>query len=410
MKKYLLLTLCLYCIFETSSNAQVKIHDNGYISVQTTATPLSPISINCAGNAEYYTYLTGEKNALYVKTTGNTSNWGVGADFSNYSTSNNFMVGLRSETRTPGWVDISRGRSFGVMGLAGYATSGWNYGIFGRIHGNNNGAAVYGTVTEAENGVYIDGKYAGYFNGNTRVTGKLTVNGSIQGTVLTSSANTVSTQALSETDDDVYVSDKIKNLNIVSYYKPLSENLITTYSSEDTLSIVPELSEIEKQDINKMHYGIIAEQLEYIYPDLVYENEDGSKSINYIEMIPLLLKSINELNAKIENLESKSGNGIKAKTTSISNITDSGNIMLGTNSPNPFKTSTAVKVYIPDNINDAFIGIYDLNGKQVEKIAIKDRGYFTITISSEKLQAGMYLYSLIADNRIISTKRMVAVK
>lgn len=192
------------------ANAQVHIHDNGYISIQTpeTTTPLSPITINGTGLSDYYVYLKAIQSGIYTRTTGNNSNWGNSAVFENYGTQNNFIVGVRGETRTPGWTDMSRGRTFGVMGLAGYATSGFNYGVFGRIHGNNYGAAIYGTSDETENGVYVDGKYAGYFRGNTRVTGNLIVNGSINGMVLAPSANPNSIQTFSETDESV--SDKIK--------------------------------------------------------------------------------------------------------------------------------------------------------------------------------------------------------
>jgi len=56
----------------------------------------------------------------------------------------------------------------------------------------------------------------------------------------------------------------------------------------DTIENTPGISRIEEQNLSKMHYALSAEQVEKVYPDLVYENEDGSKSINYLEMIPLL--------------------------------------------------------------------------------------------------------------------------
>lgn len=392
------------------ANAQVQIHDNGYISIQTPTTtiPQSPITINSTGNSDYYVYLRAAQSGIYSRTTGNNSNWGNSAIFENYGTENNFIVGVRGETRTPGWTDMNRGRTFGVMGLAGYATSGYNYGVFGRLHGNNYGAAIYGTSDETENGVYVDGKYAGYFRGNTKITGNLTVNGSINGIILTNSANQSSIQTFSETSESV--SDKIKNIDLISYYKPVqttASNL--SINASDTVSSIPEPTLIELQDMSKKHYGISAEQLEDIYPDLVYEDADGNKSINYVEMIPLLLQSINELNAKIDNLE-KQNNNLRTRSSGLNEVTNMSDITISQNKPNPFNNTTSIKTNIPETANIASIFVYDLSGKQIKQIEITDKGEATIIISASDFDAGMYIYSLIVDNKVIDSKRMIVTK
>ena len=43
--------------------------------------------------------------------------------------------------------------------------------------------------------------------------------------------------------------------------------------------------------------------MEKIYPQLVNTNEDGTKSVNYTELIPLLLLQTNNLERKIEELK-----------------------------------------------------------------------------------------------------------
>ncbi len=50
-------------------------------------------------------------------------------------------------------------------------------------------------------------------------------------------------------------------------------------------------------------YGLAADQLRKVYPELVYEDQNGNMSINYIEMIPLLVQAINELKAEVEELK-----------------------------------------------------------------------------------------------------------
>jgi len=59
----------------------------------------------------------------------------------------------------------------------------------------------------------------------------------------------------------------------------------------------------DKKD-KKIHYGLIAQEMEQVYPDLVY-NDKGSKTINYVELIPLLLLKIKDLQEQIDVLKNK---------------------------------------------------------------------------------------------------------
>jgi hypothetical protein len=56
----------------------------------------------------------------------------------------------------------------------------------------------------------------------------------------------------------------------------------------------------EGQFDDKLHYGIIAQELETVLPNLVYTDLEGYKGINYTELIPLLIKSNQEQQALIE--------------------------------------------------------------------------------------------------------------
>jgi hypothetical protein len=69
-----------------------------------------------------------------------------------------------------------------------------------------------------------------------------------------------------------------------------------------------------KDDVDhKIHYGLVAQEVEELYPDLVYsiKNNDSSsdnsdnnlKSVNYVEMIPLLLLKIQDLQKQVDELK-----------------------------------------------------------------------------------------------------------
>lgn len=65
-----------------------------------------------------------------------------------------------------------------------------------------------------------------------------------------------------------------------------------------------------------IHFGFIAQEVEKEFPNLVSKDSDGMKSVNYLEMVPILLHKINSLEKKIEELTKK--------TTEYGNIDQSG--------------------------------------------------------------------------------------
>lgn len=107
---------------------------------------------------------------------------------------------------------------------------------------------------------------------------------------------------------DENTSDKLSNLTSVSYYNNpiVSKNSIAVEAESDTTNSETELTGVKDPD--KVHYGIPVDQLEKYFPELVYEQADGDKCVNYIEMIPLLVQSIKELSNKVEKLEERLSN------------------------------------------------------------------------------------------------------
>ena len=173
------------------------------------------------------------------------------------------------------------------------------------------------------------------------------------------------------------------------------------------------LNAIGKQIYAKQHYSLSADELEAIFPDLVYENEDGTKSINYVEMVPILVQAIGELSAKVAELEGKDSTvkKVSAKTTAINDVDGSVEVLaLGQNKPNPFGTSTEIEVSVPESVQSAFVYVYDLQGKKVQQVNLTARGRQTVQLNAADLTDGMYLYSLIADGKVVETRRMIVEK
>ena len=77
------------------------------------------------------------------------------------------------------------------------------------------------------------------------------------------------------------------------------------------------------------------------------------------------------------------------------------------NAPNPFTERTQINYYLTEGVKEAAIYIYNMNGVQIESFNLQQKGHGTISINGGLLQAGMYMYSLIADGQAIDTKTMI---
>jgi hypothetical protein len=66
-----------------------------------------------------------------------------------------------------------------------------------------------------------------------------------------------------------------------------------------------------------------------------------------------------------------------------------------------------VKYTLPTTISNAFMAVYDLTGKQITTFPINERGSASVVLTSDKLSAGIYIYSIVADGKVVDSKRMI---
>ena len=86
----------------------------------------------------------------------------------------------------------------------------------------------------------------------------------------------------------------------------LKENIVDTTHSVNIDDI--RVREYDwKVDGSHQRFGFIAQELETVYPEAVYspEDEDEMKAVDYSKLVPLLVKEIQTLKARIETLENK---------------------------------------------------------------------------------------------------------
>ena len=287
----------------------------------------------------------------------------------------------------------------GVMGVAGNISYGYNYGVSGALDNHSSGAAIYGSSSTT--GLNVLGRYAGYFNGATYVNGTLTATN-----IVSPSDERLKTN-IEPFDDESNALRKVQDMNVVSY------NYVDTRKSQDAIDLLTgETITIEEDSLCSIrHYGLLAQELQEIYPDLVHEGQDGYLGINYLELVPVLIRAIQELKQQVDELQGtelvKRGPA-KTSTTDIDNPTAKKNALYQ-NTPNPAKDQTVIRYQLADNVQNAAICIFDMQGKLLKEIPVSS-GNDSVTINGYELGQGLFLYSLIINGQEIDTKKMVISK
>ena len=205
---------------------------------------------------------------------------------------------------------------------------------------------------------------------------------------------------------------KLTQIRPVSYNYIMDIGIggITSLDSNSTDSIIIKTINASgnqaKLKDSASHFGLIAQELELIYPNLVVDL-GNTKGINYMELIPILIRGIQDQQKEIEDL--------KAEVQAIKNVTPiaTTKTVLYQNDPNPFGTTSKIKYYIDETATFtlAKIEIRDLTGLLKESINLTDQsGLGEININCNNLNNGYYIYSIKLDNSIKDNKMMLVEK
>lgn len=406
MKKSILMS-ALIGLTSVCANAQVTVNSNGKVSLGETST--NRITIH-----ENY-----NNSGLFIYGKGGAGLNGSSVEKSSITVYPDFVSSSSSLCGITAWSSPSTNYCYGIGGIS--------YNPLSPIPLSR--AGVYGSSSVVE--TMVAGTYAGYFNGDVRVTG--TMYGTLLTPSGTSSSNsgmlqteTVRTFSANETEEES-VSDKLQQVQLLQLYRSpeankftaeqiqaqkdfLRENMATGEKVIDIDAIkIPE--EKPQTQLSTVKYGLAADQLKEVYPELVYEDKSGNVSINYIEMIPLLVQAVNELKAELAQVKGETKAEAKTRTDATTiNTVDEAVLSLAQNNPNPFSESTSIEVSVPQSVRSASLFIYDMSGKMLKRITISGRGTSRVPVTAEGLTEGMYLYTLVADGKVAGTKRMILAK
>jgi hypothetical protein len=195
--------------------------------------------------------------------------------------------------------------------------------------------------------------------------------------------------------------------------KQMSDDKIYELLKKRTPTITPEIFKQMREEKSRKQMGVVAQEVEKVIPEVVRTREDGLKAVAYSEMVGLLIEAMKEQQTIIDDLKlavaSLKGNQLRSsETTGMANDLIAA-CTLAQNTPNPFTEQTEIKYYVTSGVKNAYICIFDMQGKMLQKLDAQ-AGQNSLFIEGSKLDAGMYLYSLIVDGQEVDTKKMILTK
>jgi|GEM_PF-991302 len=314
----------------------------------------------------------------------------------------------------------ARSNVTGGSGVSSFASGTDNYGVYTY---STNSIGVYG-------GTGNSGSYAGYFNGNVFCTG------------LYSGSDEKLKKNITRVDNAMDIINKLQP----KFYEYRNDG---NYAK----MMLPA----------GKHYGFVAQDLETVLPGLVKQSQFNTakagggkempvagrpdpkggtaqpkpteplkaatgeiidfKAVNYTEIIPILVKAMQEQDQAILEKDKK----IEAMQTEIDKIKEiliakgmttaidiKGNgddhgmkARLDQNVPNPADGTATVRYFLPATTNKASLLVTSSNGAVVKTFSLAKNGEGTISIPSAELAAGAYYYSLLIDGKVSATKKMI---
>lgn len=204
------------------------------------------------------------------------------------------------------------------------------------------------------------------------------------------------------------------------------------------------------------HVGFIAQEINAIDADLTFTDANGFMHVSYDKTAPIMAEAISELNVKIESKDSiidaqqNQINDLNSRLSQLESclsallptlcnmnqqaiqqnseqtqqaiqnqlqnkvqselkisLSNANSLILTQNVPNPFAESTVIEYVVPATVAKAQIHFYNSEGKIINSVDIIERGNGKLTVFANDLSSGIYTYTLVADGKIVATKKMM---
>jgi hypothetical protein len=283
----------------STSNELFRIRGNGNVGIGTSSPTTAKLVIGGANGQEGIDLSSSDQyaNMRVIRN----SNFSVDKDmyigFQSGANSSLHLFSNNNETMTVKNGNVGIGNTAPVIPLQFANTFGTKISLYQGTNGHV-GIGVYGSELRLQNDVPSGKVSLGVIETNGAYTelAKAERNGAIAFSILGSLW----------VNGTTYTSDIRYKKNFQKIQNPL-ENLLKM----NGLNYYWRINEFKSKGFSdEKQFGLIAQEVEKIYPELVSIDSDGYKSVNYNALIPVMIEAIKELKSENESLKSELNNRI----------------------------------------------------------------------------------------------------
>ncbi|HTB32455.1 MAG TPA: tail fiber domain-containing protein [Bacteroidia bacterium] len=379
----LLLILC------SAANAQLKLYSTGSLSIGSITQPPPNAELQVIGNSVFSNNIGSIISSAYIKgmnvyTSGNLPDYTWWGDtttgifhpssgfiaFSNngnetmrLSHSNNLLIGTTSDNGDR--VQVTGALNSNALDI--YSNFNISSGYSGINWLNDTNTKAWAVKYNGQDKFYVNGNGQSYAYG----------------------FNTMSDSTLKENVHEISNAlDKVLKLQGVTYNLKQSSILATGSGKPRSSS-------------SSLKMGLIAQSVERIVPEAVTTTGDGLKTVAYGNLVGLLIEALKQEDGKLDDLQHKLDSSIAL------NSVNSEQPRLYPCKTCPLNETAEINCFIPLGSKEASLMVFDMNGALKKSILINGRKEQQVSISSDKLSAGMYYYSLVVDGKEVDTKKLI---
>jgi len=337
----------------------------------------------------------------------------------NYNTANGFRA---LYSNVSGGANTATGDGASYLNSRGISnTSNGSHALYNNTIGNYNSA--FGADAGPNAGNLENTTALGYL-ATTMVSNSVRIGN----TSVTSIGGYASWSTLSDGRFKRNIKEDVSGLDFVNQLRPVSYEVDKTALNK-FLRIpdsVAQRSEVRKAPVRQI--GFVAQEVEAVVKKTGYvftgveapQNENDHYSIRYAEFVVPLVKAVQELTAIINEQEKKAEEqqleiaALKEKlginNSVAADVLNNNKAALFQNTPNPFSSDTEIKMTLPETARQAHLILYNMEGKQLKRVQLSERGSASVKISAGEFNDGIYLYALIVDGKVVDTKRLIMMK
>jgi hypothetical protein len=274
-------------------NVKMTILSGGNVGIGTTS-PGARLQIKASAAA-------GATDAFYIENSAGTGLFSVRDDGLTYLKGN---VGINTATPSVRLEVNGNYKLFGGSTYTSYTGDGlWNAAATPNFIGTNGQGSTYNRYTGINGGILLgyqdngSGLYSPAYGFEVKSTDGRPVTG-----------NVVKAIVIKDTDTNTlvfYVNNNGNVLNVNNSYGStsdisLKENIVdATPKLNDLLNVKIRNYNLKADPNQTKQIGVIAQELEEIFPGMIETDTEGIKSVKYSVFVPMLIKSIQELKAEL---------------------------------------------------------------------------------------------------------------